>query len=239
VPEPVRAESDSGEQWQFHLAPYAWLAGQEGTVATVPPLPPVDIGVDFWDDVFGNTNGALFLVGDARKGRFGGHLDIAYVDIELDNETPGPLFTYLSSRTKSWIVSATGTYRVLDKPRSFLDLMAGIRYWSVDSSLALRTRLLPEVEVANKENWVDPIVGFQSLFYLGNSRFYMDGGLLIGGFGAGSDFMWDANLNLGYQWTETFSTTLGYRYLDVDYEKDDFLYDVALHGPELSLTWRW
>ena len=36
---------------------------------------------------------------------------------------------------------------------------------------------------------------------------------------------------------ETFSTTLGYRYLDVDYEKDDFLYDVSQDGPVLGLSW--
>ena len=47
---------------------------------------------------------------------------------------------------------------------------------------------------------------------------------------AGSDFMWDANLNLGYRWTETFSTTFGYRYLDVDYEDGTFLYDVSQDG---------
>jgi hypothetical protein len=50
--------------------------------------------------------------------------------------------------------------------------------------------------------------------------------------------MWDANLNLGYQWTTGFSTTIGYRYLDVDYEKDAFLYDVAQDGLILGLSWR-
>jgi len=50
--------------------------------------------------------------------------------------------------------------------------------------------------------------------------------------------MWDANLNLGYQWTKGFSTTLGYRYVDVDYEDDGFLYDVAQSGPVLGLSWR-
>lgn len=239
APSSVRAESSSGDPWQLHLAPYAWLAGQKGTVATVPPLPPVDIDVDFWDDVLGNINGALFLVGEARKGRYGGYLDVAYVDIELDNETPGPVFSYLSSRTKSWIVSAAGTYRVVDRPRSFVDLLAGIRYWSVDSSLALRPNLLPGIEVTNREDWVDPLVGVQGFFFLGESEFYIDGGLAIGGFGVGSDFMWDLKAHLGYRWTDTFSTTLGYRYLDVDYEKDDFLYDVALQGPEISLSWRW
>ena len=73
---------------------------------------------------------------------------------------------------------------------------------------------------------------------LGSSKFYVNGFILIGGFGAGSDFMWDGNLNLGYQWTETISTTVGYRYLAVNYENDDFLYDVSQDGPILGFSWR-
>jgi hypothetical protein len=50
--------------------------------------------------------------------------------------------------------------------------------------------------------------------------------------------MWDANLNLGYRWTSRFSTNLGYRYLDVDYEDGSFLYDVAQDGLTIGLPWR-
>jgi hypothetical protein len=49
---------------------------------------------------------------------------------------------------------------------------------------------------------------------------------------------WDANINLGYQWTQGFSSTIGYRYLDVDYADDGFLYDVAQDGLVLGLSWR-
>lgn len=64
------------------------------------------------------------------------------------------------------------------------------------------------------------------------------GRVLILIIGAGSDFMWDLSINLGYQWTDTLSTTTGYRYLDVDCEEDGFLYDVAQDGPILGLSWR-
>ena len=73
---------------------------------------------------------------------------------------------------------------------------------------------------------------------LGESKFFVSGFVIIGGFDVGSDFMWDANLNLGYRWTETFSTLFGYRYLDVDYEDSNFLYDVAQDGLILGLSWR-
>jgi hypothetical protein len=232
------AESNAGDEWKFQIAPYAWLAGQEGKVATLPPLPPADIDVDFYDDVLGNIKGALMLVGEARKGRYGLVMDVAYTDIEVEEPTPGPFFTTIKSRTKSWIVSAAGLYRLAERERAFLDLVGGIRYWSVDSELSLSAGLIGPREISNKKDWVDPLVGLKGLTPIGKSKFFVSGAFVFGGFGVGSDFMWDANINLGYQWTKTFSTTLGYRYLDVDYDDDGFLYDVAQSGLTLGLSWR-
>ena len=65
----AHAESNIGDKWEFQLAPYAWLVGQKGKVDTLPGLPPADVDVDFYDDILGNINGALMLVGEARKGR--------------------------------------------------------------------------------------------------------------------------------------------------------------------------
>jgi hypothetical protein len=152
---------------------------------------------------------------------------------------PAPFFTTLTSRTKTWIVSAAGFYRLIEQDGAFLDGMAGLRYWSVDSSLKLGAGILPARESSNREDWVDPIIGLKGLTVpLGASKFFVSGALVLGGFGVGSDFMWDGLLNLGYQWTAMFSTTVGYRYLDVDYDEDDFLYDVSQDGLVLGLSWR-
>jgi hypothetical protein len=225
-------------EWEFQIAPYAWLAGQKGEVATIPGLPPAEIDVDFYDDILGNINGALALVGEARKGRYGVVMDVSYTDIEFEGSTPGPFFSSIKSRTKSWIVSAAGLYHLVERQRAFLDVIGGIRYWSVESELSLGAGLLQARKVSNKEEWIDPLIGLKGLMPIGKSKFFVSGALALGGFGVGSDFMWDANINLGYQWTKGLSTTLGYRYLDVDYEKDDFLYDIAQDGVVLGLSWR-
>jgi hypothetical protein len=230
--------ASSGDSWEFTIVPYGWLAGQEGTVSTLPSLPPADIDVSFSDDILGNIQGALMLMGEARKGSFGFTADVAYTDIESDAAIPGENFTTLTSQSQSWIVSAAGFYRFLEKEQVFLDVLAGVRYWSVDTELTLGGSPGGAFAVDNREDWFDPIVGLKGLTMLGSSKFYVNGFILIGGFGAGSDFMWDGNLNLGYQWTETISTTIGYRYLAVDYENDDFLYDVSQDGPILGLSWR-
>ncbi|MBW1860060.1 MAG: hypothetical protein JRI70_08310 [Deltaproteobacteria bacterium] len=225
---PAYAGTSSSGKWDFQIAPYVWLAGLEGKTATLPGFPPADIDVDFFDDVLGNINGALMLVGEARKGCFGIVMDVAYTDIEFEESTPGPFFSFIKSSTKTWIVSAAGLYRLVEQERAFLDAIGGIRYWSVDSELSLGAGLLRPRKVSNKEDWVDPIIGLKGLTPIGESKFFVSGAFALGGFTVGSDLMWDVWANLGYQWTKGFSTTLGYRYLDVDYEKDGFLYDVAV-----------
>ena len=107
----------------------------------------------------------------------------------------------------------------------------------LDSTLTLRAGEVPEQRVSNDENWFDPIVGLRGGQLLTPEVFFT-GSFGIGGFGAGSNFMWDLGVNLGYHWTKSISTTIGYRYLDVDYENNGFIYDVAQHGPTLAIIWR-
>ena len=234
-PDLVAAKDNNA--WEFQIAPYAWLAGMDGQIATLPGLPPAEIDINFYDDILGNINGALMLVAEAKKGRFGISGDVVYTDIESDDAFPGQNFTKVTSQTKSWIVSTAGFFRMLETDRAFIDGLAGIRYWSVDSELTL-SGPAGALSTDNREEWLDPLMGIKGFTMLGNSRFFMSGVVLIGGFGVSSDFMWDANANIGYQWTDTFSTTIGYRYLDVDYEDGGFLYDVAQDGITLGLSWR-
>ena len=190
-------------------------------------MPPADIDVDFWDDVLGNINGAFFLVGEARKNKWGLFMDLAYVDIESENPSPVPAFSSIDVQSISRIVTAAGFYRLVDNEASSVDVLAGMRYWSVETRLKLRAGSLPEQKVSEKEDWVDPVIGIKGVTPIGDSDFFCSGTIAIGGFGAGSDFMWDASINLGYHWGEMFSTTIGFRYLDVDYENDDVRDDIS------------
>ena len=77
--------------------------------------------------------------------------------------------------------------------------------------------------------WVDPMVGIKSRIDTG-SPLYFTGWGMIGGAGVGSDLSWDVMGGVGYQWTDSFATVLGYRALGVDYRNDGFVYDVTQQG---------
>ena len=235
---PAHSTENQKDQWQFQLAGYSWLSGQSGSVGSIPGLPAVEIDIDFWDDIAGNINGALYLLGEARKGSFGVVMDIEYSDITFENNTPGSYYSSIYSQTKTWLLTTAAFYRFAETPAGFFDLLAGVRYWAIESDLGLRTGALPKRQITNKEEWLDPLVGIKGLYALGQSKIFISGAFLLGGVGAGSDLLFDGNLNLGYNWTESIATTIGYRYMDVDYDNDGYVYDVSQDGPTLGFFWR-
>jgi len=115
---------------------------------------------------------------------------------------------------------------------SVVDLFAGIRYWDIDTHLSLGGP-----GVGHTESWLDPLIGIKGRTVLGNSKFYVSGGAAVGGFSVNSDLFYDLNANLGYQWSKSISTSIGYRLYDLDYENDGFVYDVRQDGWILGLTW--
>jgi len=235
---PIQGSASENDDWRFTIAPYAWLAGQSGSVGTFPGYPAADIDIDFYDDIFGNINGAAMLVGEAMKGKFGISADVVYADIEMGDQTPGDYFDTLTSSTKSWIVSTSGVYNIYDKNQSIVHILAGLRYWSIESKLSVTAGALPSDQITNNKSWVDPILGLKGWMPLGQSKFFISGLTTIGGFGLGSDLMWDVNVNLGYQFCEGFSAALGYRYLDVNYDDAGYVYDISQDGPTMALAWR-
>ena len=126
------------EEWRFRLSPYLWFAGLEGDVATVPPLPtaPIDISPS---DALDDTQASLMVIFEAKKGRHAGYLDFLHTDVESDDElVPQPFNLVLRSRTKSTIVTLAYEYELYNRDGAVIDLLAGGRYWSVDSKLSFR-----------------------------------------------------------------------------------------------------
>lgn len=83
--------------------------------------------------------------------------------------------------------------------------------------------------------WMDPIIGARWQWNFKEKWFLAAKGD-IGGFGVGSDFAWNSQATVGYQFTDSFSTELGYRYYDTDYRDGDFEYDIAEHGAFIGLN---
>lgn len=102
---------------------------------------------------------------------------------------------------------------------------------AIESSIR---RAIPN-EAAASKSWVDPFVGFRGRYNI-TDQLYVAARGDIGGFGVASDLTWNAFAALGYQWTRSFSTELGYRHLAIDYSDGGFIYDTEMSGVYLGLT---
>lgn len=227
------------DSWQFRLSPYMWFAGLEGDVATIPGAPAAPINISPKEALDDTEVGVMFLF-EGKKGRHGFLADFIYTDVRSDEELiPPPIGLELRSKTKSTIFSLAYQYELYNQNDAVVDLLAGARYWRVDSELRFAGGLgiLAGRRVSNKESWVDPGLGIKGQMPLGNTQFFIAGGAVVGGFGVGSDLFYELHGDLGYQWSKTIGTSLGYRMFDVDYDNDGFLYDVRQEGWELGLTW--
>ena len=229
----------ASQDWQFRLSPYLWFAGLKGDMATIPGYPSVPIDISP-SDALDDTEAGVMLMLDAKRGRQGIFVDFIYTDVSSDDELiPSPINLVLESKSKTTLFTLAYQYEIYKQDQTVVDLMAGARYWAVDSELRFEGGLgiLAGRKISNSESWLDPALGIKGRMPLGNSQFYVEGGAGLGGFGVGSDLFYEINVNIGYQWNQAIGTAIGYRMFDVDYEDDGFLYDVRQQGWQLGLTW--
>ena len=162
--EGANAQSGSTEPhsspWAFTVTPYFWLAGLEGDVG-VGGLPPAEVDASF-SDIIENTDIAVMLGAEARRDRWGLTLDLVYLGLAQDAETPGPLFDDATIDVNTMFTTIGGAYRFIETTTVGLDALAGARLWYVDAELDLDTGLLPGRSNQDNEYWVDPVVGLRA-----------------------------------------------------------------------------
>jgi hypothetical protein len=228
------------DKWVFRVAPYLWATAMDGN-ARVGRV-EADVDVPFSDILKDLSFGAM-LAADVQRGNIGIGVNALYARVSPDNEV-GPIEIDTTSDTVQ--LGVAPYYRILEwtyrttasgKPmRLVIEPEAGFRYTYLRAELEIRRG--PTVD--KSESWVEPIVG---------SRFGLDladhwtlvAEANVGGFGVGSDFAWNVQGYLGYQFTVFgVPTTLaaGYRALHQDYDHNNFKWDVTMHGPVLGTVMR-
>lgn len=77
--------------------------------------------------------------------------------------------------------------------------------------------------------WIDPVVGLRG--QVNFSRWCFAAAQAdAGGFGAGSQITWNTQATLGVNFSRHIAFEAGYRYMYIDYDKDNFLYNVNMPG---------
>jgi hypothetical protein len=84
------------------------------------------------------------------------------------------------------------------------------------------------------DSWADPLIGLRGRYNL-SKAFYLTAESDVGGFGIGSDIAVQAYAALGCQITRNIFTEVGYRYLYDDFRDTNFLYQLSLHGAQVTV----
>jgi hypothetical protein len=243
----VRADPQA-TPWEFSVTPYLWLPRVDASMRY--DTPGNGGSTVSLTNLLQHLNAALFVSGEARKGRWGLAADLVYVDFQKTGSNvstvggPGgesavPINTGTTTSLTGYMVSVAGNYSLVRSPQTKFDLLGGLRYthigttldWSFTASvdsLAGRTG-----SVGRGVDLWDGVVGFR-----GNSRFgggkwfvpyYLDAG-------AGtSKFTWQALLGVGYAfgWGDLL---LVYRYLSFEQGDEHPVEHLYFSGPALGAT---
>lgn len=119
------------EGWKFKLAVPAWLAATSGTIGLDGVNSHIYLGAD---TLIKHLDMVTFLSAEARKGRFGINGDLMYVKASEAVYSDG-LVSKADIHLDEWLADLEVTYRVLEGPKGYLDLRAGVRYTSLYNAL--------------------------------------------------------------------------------------------------------
>ena len=222
--------------WTFSVTPYFWAAGLSGETSAFGLPVVVDIDADF-SDVLGQSG--FCRHGNRRRAQWPlqhfrrPHL---YQAVGRSATPRGVLATSVDVTAETFAGLVGAGYSVLEGPSGHLDIVGGIRVWSVDT-------IFPSAE----DFWA---VSPSATGRPGSMAWSVSGAIIRSRLNSTSraghwlaparpTCDWDVAGGLGYRINDRFSATLGYRALGVDYSNDDgFLFDVVQQGPIMGLTIR-
>jgi len=232
VPGPILITQVEPSRWTFDWAPYYWSASISGSLA-----------IDGQDvDLEGGGDGGLgppALLG--YLGHFEAHhgpwsFCFAPIFINASDMAGGqPPTTDANVTIKAQVHEAF----VAHEFGQGWEWMAGARYQQLETDMDLSVGGIPTSSHESSKTWTDPIVGLRYSTQLGGD-WSLHTRADIGGFGLGSDFVWNASALARYKFTELFGMTLGYRALSFDFEDGSgagrVTYNLSMFGPIIGVS---
>jgi hypothetical protein len=229
------------QSWEFQVTPYAWLAGIDGNLGTVPVpgIPPQKVSLSF-GDIWDDLDYAGMVYASARRGPWVILLDATTAKTTSDEPGGGMVVDKVRiESTTSNLALAVG--RTVSRSPSYrVDVYAGGRAWWLKNDFKVTTvpgTVPGPINAGSDANWIDPIIGVAGNYKLAE-RWELFGSAEVGGFGVGANNESSLLAGANYVVNDRFAVTGGWRILSVDYEGDGIVYDVEQSGPLIGATFR-
>lgn len=227
APAPVETAVANDQGWRFQATAYGWASGVSGDVGILGrPPQSVDItplqALEHLDGAFMGS----FL---AQHGDWLILTDLIWA--KIDDHDFGPNGGSIDFVQKQLTASGVVGYQLpIAVPDLELHATAGFRYQHMNVELDVATPD-PAISFSGEwtKQWIDPTIGFSAHYDI-NDRWFVTVIGDVGGFGVASKITAQGFATIGYNWTKTISTAIGYRAIYTDYEKDGFVYDTTQQG---------
>jgi len=223
---------------ELRITPFFWASGIKGDVRTRARLPTVSVDVPF-RDILENLDFAAMVAGEYRSGRWGILADLAYVAVSVEAERDfiarAPGFSSARVKSRTLNATATGFYRFYENGGFTADFLAGARVWSASTDVDLLLGGVVAASGGTDRTWIDPVAGLRLRANLG----YGFGLSAYGDIGAGSSRLtWQLRGTIDYSFNDHWSVSVGYRHLAVDYRSGSYVFDTALSGPIMGVSYK-
>jgi len=212
--------------WRFNATFYGWLSGVNGDVGA-KGLGPFGIDVTPREAVE-DLDGALMASFGAQNDQWMVLTDFMWTKISTDKTAGSYGIDY--SQTQITIQGLLGYTLPIQIEGLKLSATVGFRYQNLSADLSAGPLYSPVWKSASgSEQWIDPTVGLYA-HYDFNEKWFLNALGDVGGFGVGSKLTWQAFGAVGYNWTKTVSTSIGYRAIYEDYTDGGFVYNTTQQG---------
>lgn len=228
------------KDFSFTVNPYLWTTAIGGTIGIPNSLSGYPKNFEFnksFSDAFKNIKMAFMVGGKFKYKRVSLYYDMVYANLKNFGLTIPDGSGLLSANTtiKEFITDLSIGYSFpMSNKNITLDAYAGTRIWATENEVTLLLDNNIKDMKSSSKTWVDPIIGIHANFQLSKKYFaYIRSD--FGGFGANSEYTFMILGGFGYKFTPNWNTTLGFKDLSVDYNKDNFLFNLNQYGLVLSI----
>ena len=231
------------KKFNFSIMPYAWFASIGGTTG------------EFNGQTFGWNKGFTFenlhmyaaFIGKLKYERVSFVFDVSYVNYKSFGTT-----TNRPNLPQEYSANTTAKQAVYDlflaylfpskSKKTMVDIYGGGRLWNLDleATVLNATTGTQNVEPGYSNSWLDPVIGVNAEYVLdskGKWGAWTKGD--IGGFGVNSQMTWQMNVGVAYMLSPNVPLTLGFKYLGVNYYKNNLNWTVNEYGPTLGIGFRY
>ena len=215
------------QDWSGQVTVYGWGAGVSGDFTPFTGAPTLSFDKSL-SDVLEDLDAAVFVTGLARRGDLVLFGDLTYTASSRAGLVPPGLPASGEVSLQSLTLAAGKRFDA--GGGTTVDVLGGLRAWKIDGEVTS-----PVLSVAPSASFVDPILALRVNTPL-SDRWSVLSYVDVGGFGAGSDFTWQAAVTANYQARENLYISAGWRHLAVDYSDGGTVFDGALSGPVLGVT---